>query len=211
MKSERLKTMVVDRFRKRNIIPAREVKKRTRKKIPNSEKERGNEVEMSKRRQDSRRKKTALRRRDLRNISLRPNGRGIFLEAQWCFENGKLVMKFSKSGCRNRWGFTKSRIPYKYARHGERGENRTNSCASKTRQGLDAVCRYMKYACPDICYDNFFYLKFSDHGGGTSNLIRSGAVVQNRVASHFFSLDALRQGFFLKKPHKPENLRRYNG
>lgn len=132
-------------------------------------------------------------------FSPRRNRRGIFLACCWRFEGGKLTMKFSKSGSCNHWRFKRSRLPGKYARHGERGENRTNSCKSKTRHGSDAVCRYMKFASPHICYENFYYLKFSDHGGGGSDVACYNASRSGRVVICHCDLDALNahRGHFL--------------
>lgn len=73
-------------------------------------------------------------------------------------------MSFASRTDRNRWRFLRNRSPYNTARHGERGENRTNNLTSKTRRGSDAVCRYIKFASPEICYANFYYLEVSEHG-----------------------------------------------
>jgi hypothetical protein len=145
-------------------------------------------------------KGSATRCGDCESFSPRRARRGIFLQGQWRFEGGRLVLRFSKSGGRNHWRFHRNRLPHQFARHGERGENRTNSCKSTTRHGSDALCRYTKFASPDICYANFYYLKFSDHGGGESDLSRGSASVYGRAVSHIFGLDAVEhQGrFFIK-------------
>lgn len=145
-------------------------------------------------------KERAARCGDCDSFSPRRARRGIFLQGQWCIEGGRLVLRFSGSGGRNHWRFHRNRLPHQFARHGERGENRTNSCKSTTRHGSDALCRYTKFASPDICYANFYYLKFSDHGGGGAHIARNVASFAGRCIPFSFGpdVDVRHRGIFLE-------------
>jgi len=112
-----------------------------------------------KNRKNKNRKTKLLRRWDLALFGPRPFGRGIFLRIrilsnQWYIVQDKLTLKFTQRD-NNQWALHRSRSLRMFARHSDKGENRTNSCSSKTRHGSDAICRYIKFASPDICYANF--------------------------------------------------------
>jgi len=85
----------------------------------------------------------------------------------------------------------------KFIRHGEKGENRTNSCLSTTRHGSDAFCRAVRsITSPDLCRDSFYYILVSEQGV-ESNYPGHAALVSG--ASCDPDLDTLSRGIFLTK------------
>lgn len=139
---------------------------------------------------------TAGRARDLSPFP-RPRGRGIFLHSQWCLEGGQLKLKYRSRTPRQYWRFLRNRLPHHIARHGEKGENRTNSAQSRTRHGSDAVCRYVKFASPEISYESFYYIKVSEHGGGSDS--PQGRASCPGSVMPFFDPDHERRGIFLRQ------------
>ena len=127
------------------------------------------------------------------NFSPRPGGRGFFLTSRWYFKNGKPVLKFYSRTSNDQWRFRRSWVFQKFLKYAQKGENRTNNSSSRTRHGSDASLRHAKsIANPELCYQNFFYLKVSGYAGGNGEAFGAANV---RTGAQVLSLDALRRGF----------------
>ena len=119
--------------------------------------------------------------------------RGIFLASRWSFEKGNLTLSYSPVRNRYPWNISRSRFPRFYTRHGTAGENRTNNCSSKTRQGSAAEQRHLKsLATPTLCFRQYFCREKSDEGGG-SDVRLHGATAYRRAVSCFITSNAGRQ------------------
>ncbi|MBD3287013.1 hypothetical protein GF359_10210 [candidate division WOR-3 bacterium] len=145
----------------------------------------------------------------------RPKCRGIILQSRWSFEGDDLVLSYSPLRERYPWSRKGFRLPRFYTRHGAKGENRTNNCASKTRHGSAAELRFLKsLATPDLCFMYYFSSREDSDDGGGSDIRLHGASGSGRAVSCIYDLDTefRYRGYFITDAilNRPKGMSVYN-